>query len=147
MDLIPCWQYRYYAIPDPLMQLLNHKVILHNILNAEVFELVSKLCYSISDSAFKNICIFYYINNYPLKAEWSFVPQQEMYYFELDKVVPYCRLFVKQKDRMLTPFPMRTILGKCSARARKGLWLTLDRLPRMTGIYASQRRHEQWRLD
>ena len=51
------------------MQLLNHKVILHNILNAEVFELVSKLCYSISDSAFKNICIFYYINNYPLKAE------------------------------------------------------------------------------
>lgn len=106
------------------MQLLNQKVILHHILNVEVFELVSKLCYSISDLAFKKICIFYYINNYPPEAEWSFVPQQEMYYFKLDKVVPYCRLFVKQKDRMLTPFPMRTILGKWSARARKALWLT-----------------------
>ena len=54
MDLIPCWQYRYYAIPDPLMQLLNQKAILHNILNAEVFEPVSQLCYSISDLADKN---------------------------------------------------------------------------------------------
>lgn len=47
------------------MQLLSQKAILHNILNAEVFEPVSQLCYSISDLAFKKICVFYYINNYP----------------------------------------------------------------------------------
>jgi hypothetical protein len=40
---------------------------------------------------------------------------------------------------MVIELPMGTILGKYSSGVGKALWLTVDRLAKMTGMYANQR--------
>lgn len=57
-------------------------------LNADVFELWSKLCNNISDVALKKICVFY--KTITSTRQKKVCTSQEMYYFKLDKVIPYC---------------------------------------------------------